>query len=77
MNYTVQELARQYAEKLVVYHTVRLTDDKKGTRAAYNDLLLAQNLLDSAAIRAAELTLGLNNPYGSQDIGCEFDEKLV
>ena len=59
MTYTVQELAQQYAEKLVVYHTVRLTDDKAGTRRAYNDLVLAQNLLDTAAIRAAELALGL------------------
>ena len=85
MTYTVQELAQKYAEALVRYHELRLhstdsglREDKLAFRRATDDLCLAQNLLDSAAIRAAELSLGLgNDPTEFQDIGCEFDQKLV
>lgn len=74
LNYTVQELATRYAEALVTYHKERLVGDRKTERRAYDALCLAQNLLDSACIRAAELAGGLVEKL---DVGCEFDGKLA
>jgi hypothetical protein len=58
LNYTVQELALQYAEKLVAYHEALQSDwcDKdRAVRVARDELYDAQNALDDAAERAAEL----------------------
>lgn len=57
MNYTVQELACKYADMLVVFHTVQRLGDPQDIARAYDDLMLAQGMLKSAAIRAAEMNL--------------------
>ena len=56
MNYTVQELALQYAEKLVAYHEAQQSDwsDKeRQVRRARDEMYLAQNTLNEACERAA------------------------
>jgi hypothetical protein len=58
MPYTVQELALQYAEKLVAYHEAVQSDccDKdRVVRRATNEMYAAQNALNAACERAAEL----------------------
>jgi hypothetical protein len=52
--YTVQELALQYAEKLTAYHAAEQRS-KEDARAAYNEMCYAQNALNEACERAAEL----------------------
>jgi hypothetical protein len=58
MNYTVQELALQYAEKLVAYHEAMQSDwcnKERALRAARDEMYDAQNALDYACERAAKL----------------------
>jgi hypothetical protein len=58
MTYTVQELALQYAEKLVAYHEAQKSDwsDKeRAVRSARDEMYLAQNTLNQACEQAAEL----------------------
>jgi uncharacterized protein YPO0396 len=58
MNYTVQELALQYAEKLTAYYEALQSDwsDKeRAVRRARDELYDAQNTLNDACERAAEL----------------------
>ena len=58
MTYTVQELALQYAEKLVAYHEAMQSDWCNRDRAVYrarDEMYEAQNLLNQAAERQAEL----------------------
>jgi len=58
MNYTVQELALKYAEALVEYHEANRSDvcDKaRWVREATNALYAAQNALNDACERQAEL----------------------
>ena len=58
MTYTVQELALQYAEKLVAYHEAQKSDwlDKeRQVRRTRDEMYLAQNALNAACERAAEL----------------------
>ena len=58
MTYTVQELALQYAEKLVAYHEAMQSDwsDKeRAVRRARDEMYAAQNALNAACERAAEL----------------------
>ena len=58
MNYTVQELALQYADKLTEYHEAMqsdVCDQERWVRRAYNELCAAQNALNTACERAAEL----------------------
>jgi hypothetical protein len=58
MNYTVQELALQYAEKLTAYYEAQQSDwsDKeRAVRRARDEMYDAQNALDDACERAAEL----------------------
>ena len=58
MTYTVQELALQYAEKLVAYHEAQKSDWSDRDRAVYrarDEMYEAQNLLNQACERAAEL----------------------
>ena len=58
MNYTVQELALQYADKLTEYHEAMqsdVCDKERWVRTARDQLYLAQNVLNAACERAAEL----------------------
>jgi len=58
LNYTVQELALQYAEKLTAYHeAVQSTwsDRERAVREARDEMYAAQNALNEACERAAEL----------------------
>ena len=58
MTYTVQELALQYAEKLVAYHEAQKSDwsDKeRAVRSARDEMYDAQNALNAACEQAAEL----------------------
>jgi hypothetical protein len=58
MTYTVQELALQYAEKLTAYYEAMQSDwsDKeRAVRQARDEMYLAQNALNAACERAAEL----------------------
>ena len=58
MNYTVQELALKYAEALVEYHEANRSDvcDKaRWVREATNAMYAAQNALNAACERQAEL----------------------
>jgi hypothetical protein len=58
MTYTVQELALQYAEKLVAYHEALQSDwsnKERAVRQARDELYDAQNALNEACERAAEL----------------------
>jgi hypothetical protein len=58
MTYTVQELALQYAEKLTAYHEAmqsNVCDKERWVRTARDELYLAQNVLNTACERAAEL----------------------
>ena len=60
MNYTVQELALQYAEKLVAYHEAQKNDwlDKeRQVRRTRDEMYLVQNALNAACERAAELNM--------------------
>ena len=58
MTYTVQELALHYAETLVEYHEAQKSDvcDKaRWVREATNAMYAAQNALNAACERQAEL----------------------
>ena len=58
MTYTVQELALQYAEKLTTYHEAvqsDWSDKERAVRQARDEMYLAQNELNAACKRAAEL----------------------
>jgi hypothetical protein len=58
MNYTVQELALQYAEKLTAYYEAvnsNWSDKDRAVRVATNEMYDAQNALAYACERAAEL----------------------
>jgi hypothetical protein len=58
MTYTVQELALQYAEKLVEYHEAQksdVCDKERWIRTARDEMYMAQNTLNAACKRAAEL----------------------
>jgi hypothetical protein len=62
MNYTVQELAIKYAEALTRYHEIKqhaegsdLEEDHKLLRDYYNTLFAAQDQLNAACARQAEL----------------------
>jgi hypothetical protein len=58
MPYTVQELALQYAEKLTAYHEAQksdVCDKERWVRTARDELYMAQNTLNAACERAAEL----------------------
>ena len=58
MTYTVQELALQYAEKLVAYHEAYqsdVSDRDQWVRQARNEMYDAQTELNHACERAAEL----------------------
>jgi hypothetical protein len=58
MNYTVQELALQYAEKLTAYYEAvnsDVCDKARVVRVATNEMYDAQNALAYACERAAEL----------------------
>ena len=58
MTYTVQELALKYAEALVEYHEANRSDvcDKaRWVREATNALYAAQNALNDACERQAEM----------------------
>jgi DnaJ-domain-containing protein 1 len=58
MTYTVQELALKYAEALVEYHEANRSDvcDKaRWVREATNAMYAAQNALNGACERQAEL----------------------
>ncbi len=58
MTYTVQELALQYAEKLVAYHEAmqsNWSDKERAVRETRNEMYDAQNALNAACERAAEL----------------------
>lgn len=59
MTYTVQELALQYAEKLVAFHEAKSSDqeDRSHVLRANDELHNAQNTLNAACKRAAELSL--------------------
>ena len=60
MNYTVQELALQYAAKLTAYHEAQKSDwsDKeRQLRCTRDEMYDAQNALNAACERAAELSL--------------------
>jgi hypothetical protein len=56
MTYTVQELALQYAEKLTAYHAAMQNDKDRAVLQARDELYLAQNKLNAACERDAELT---------------------
>lgn len=65
MTYTVQELALQYAEKLVEFHELdlhvkaaganALRQDVSALRVARDELYDAQDALNAAALRSAEM----------------------
>jgi hypothetical protein len=57
MKYTVQELALQYAEKLVAFHEAKNSDqeDRSHVLRAYEEWCHAQAALDTACERAAKL----------------------
>ena len=58
LNYTVPELALQYAEKLVAYHAAVQSDwcyKDRAVRVARDDMFEALAALNDAAERAAEL----------------------
>lgn len=58
MTYTVQELALQYAEKLVAYHEAQKSTWSDRDRAVYcarDEMYDAQNALNAACERTAEL----------------------
>ena len=58
MTYTVQELALQYAEKLVAYHEAHqsdVSDRDQWVRRARDEMYNAQTALNYACERAAEL----------------------
>ena len=58
MTYTVQELALQYAEKLVAYHEANqsdVSDQEQWVRRARDEMYDAQTELNTACERAAEL----------------------
>lgn len=58
MNYTVQELALQYAATLVEYHEAQnstVCDKARWVREATNAMYAAQNALNAACERQAEL----------------------
>jgi hypothetical protein len=58
MTYTVQELALQYAEKLVAYHEAcqsDVSDRDQWIRQARDEMYHAQTELNHACGRAAEL----------------------
>ena len=58
MTYTVQELALQYAEKLVAYHEAHqsdVLDRDQWVRQARDEMYHAQTELNTACERAAEL----------------------
>ena len=58
MNYTVQELALHYAATLVEYHEAQnsdVCDKSRWVREATNAMYAAQNALNAACERAAEL----------------------
>ena len=58
MNYTVQELALKYAEALVEYHEAQnstVCDKDRWVREARDAMHDAQNALDEACARQAEL----------------------
>jgi hypothetical protein len=60
MTYTVQELALQYAEKLTAYHEAQKSDwsnKERALRVARDEMYDAQNALNAACERAAELSL--------------------
>ena len=58
MTYTVQELALQYAAKLVEFHEAQksdVCDREQWVRRARDEMYDAQNALNAACERAAEL----------------------
>jgi hypothetical protein len=58
MNYTVQELALHYANTLVEYHEAMqsdVCDKERWVRSARDAMYDAQNALNAACERAAEL----------------------
>jgi hypothetical protein len=57
MKYTLQELALQYAEKLVAFHEAKNSDqeDRSPVLRAYEEWCHAQTALDTACERAAKL----------------------
>jgi hypothetical protein len=57
MKYTLQELALQYAEKLVAFHEAKNSDqeDRSHVLRAYEAWCHAQTALDTACERAAKL----------------------
>jgi hypothetical protein len=58
MTYSVQELALQYAEKLVAFHEAMQSGthaQERELRVARNEMFDAQNALNEAAKRIAEL----------------------
>ena len=58
MNYTVQELALQYAEKLTEYYEAQqsdVCDKERWVRTARDEMYRAQAVLNAACERAAEL----------------------
>ena len=57
MTYTVQELALQYAEKLVAFHKAKNSDqeDRSHVLRANDELYNTQNALNAACEHAAEL----------------------
>ena len=57
MTYTVQELALQYAEKLVAFHEAKNSDqeDRSHVLRANDELYHARAALNTACERAAEL----------------------
>jgi hypothetical protein len=58
MTYTVQELALQYAEKLTAYHEAQQSNwsnKERALRVARDEMYDAQNALNEACERAAEL----------------------
>jgi hypothetical protein len=58
MNYTVQELALQYAEKLTAYYEAMQSDwddKRRQIQRARDEMYDAQNALAYACERAAEL----------------------
>jgi hypothetical protein len=60
VTYTVQELALHYAETLVEYHEAQksdVCDKERWVRTARDAMYAAQNALNAACERAAELSL--------------------
>ena len=58
MTYTVQELALQYAEKLIAYHEAMqntVCDKERWVHPARREMYNAQDALNTACERAAEL----------------------